>query len=197
MMNLSIYDKNRNGFTLLEIVIVMVIAVVMIGIAVPNAVAYVNAKQLYNAATQLQEDIAIIQNKAVTYSSASNKFVLRFYIDDNAYAYVIKEGSYTLPHTLPSDTQWLVVREFGNNFGFPATFGNTTYESVRIGAYDKVTSGYVDLYFDNKGLAYWSNNGGSFQQRNGNIVLVNSNLTKVINVTVSPLGTVSVAWVKN
>jgi type II secretory pathway pseudopilin PulG len=165
-------------------------------------------RQLYNAAAQLQQDLLLVQNMAITHSSGgphegSPRYLMRLYLGDNAFAYETAE-TYSAPTpSVPSPSSGIVVRKMTSVFGFPAFFGNpASVASVTIGptvSSADVSTGYVDVAFDNQGLAYWSANAdakpASFAQTTGSIMITNRSASKRILVTVSVIGRVSIAWV--
>jgi type II secretory pathway pseudopilin PulG len=196
--------KNYNpAFTLIELLIVIVIIIILTGIGIPISVAYINERQVYNAATQVQQDILLIQNKAITYSSSGNRFVMRFYLASNTFAYQTTENAPALLSSNPTPGSGIVVRKMPSTMGYPAYFGKNDPESIGIGTPDikisgatKITSDLVDLYFDNQGIPYWSINGGvNFSSSAGYIILANSSLIKQIEVSVSAIGRVTIDWI--
>lgn len=192
--------KNNLGFTLIELLLVIAIIIILTGIAVPVSANYINERQIYNIATQFQQDILLMQNKAITYSSAGpsapvdDRFAMRFYLSSNTCAYQSSLNASSLPSSNPVPGNGIVVRKMPSSIGFPAYFGRTTPESMKIGN-NNVTSGYVDLVFDYQGKPFWSINGGSFQQTEGTINIVNSGVSKHIKVNVSVIGRVKIDWV--
>ena len=65
------FINNRKGFTLIELLIVVVIIITLSGIAVPISAKFIAERSLYNAAVQIQQDILLIQNLAITHSSGN------------------------------------------------------------------------------------------------------------------------------
>jgi len=191
--------NNKPAFTLIELLIVVVIIIILAGIGIPLSVSYINERQVYNAATQIQQDILLIQNLAITHSSGgpvsgSKRFVMRLYLANNVFSFQTKENSPDLPTSNPTPGNNIVVRVMPSSIGFPSFFEKTSPESVKIGS-NNVTGGYVDLAFDNQGTPYWSVDGGSFQQAEGHIILINSSLSKQIKITISPIGRVTIDWI--
>lgn len=200
----------RRGVTLIELLIVVAI-VVILGATVPMLTSgVVVERQMYNTAAQLQQDLLLVQNMAITHSSGGPRtptplvedktwFTMRLYLSSNAFAYQTTEGAAALPASSPVPGNGITVRSMSSTFGFPAFFGNpASVASVTIGPTGSsagVTTGYVHVVFDNQGLAYWSANGASFTQTTGSIMITNSSASKRIQVTVSVIGRVSIAWV--
>jgi type II secretory pathway pseudopilin PulG len=192
----------KPAFTLIELILVIVIIIILTGIAIPLSASYVNERQVYNAAVQIQQDLLLVQNKAITYSSGGNRFAMRFYLASNTFAYQTTENAPALLSSNPTLGSGIVVRNMPSTIGFPAYFEETTPESIGIGTPDikisgatKITSGLVDLYFDNQGIPYWSINGGNFSSSAGYIILANSSLIKQIEVSVSAIGRVTIDWI--
>jgi len=80
------HRKGRKGFTLIELIIVSIIIVIGVSMIVPLSVDYINEMQLYNCAVQIQQDILLIQNLAITHSSDNAaRFRIRFYPSLNQY----------------------------------------------------------------------------------------------------------------
>lgn len=195
----------RSAFTLIELVVVMAIMVIMGALAPMITSGVVLERQMYNAAAQLQQDLLLVQNQSITYSSGGpsitggTRFVMRLYLAGNAFAYQTTVGAGTLRASSPVPGNGITVRSMSSTFGFPAFFVNAaSVPSVTIGptgSSASVTSDYVDVVFDNQGLAYWSANGASFMQTTGSMMITNSSASKRILVTVSVIGRVSIAWV--
>lgn len=196
----------RSAFTLIELVVVMAIMAIM-GALVPMITSgVVLERQMYNAATQLQQDLLLVQNQAITHSSGGPRtpadktwFVVRLYLSSNAFAYQTTEGAAVLPvpPSNPTPGAGIVVRKMTSVFGFPAFFGKPSPASVTIGS-ASVTSGYVDVVFDNQGLPYWSQDGGTswtLAGTKGSIMIVNRSLSKQMQVDVSVIGRVSITRV--
>jgi prepilin-type N-terminal cleavage/methylation domain-containing protein len=194
----------RRGVTLIELLIVVAI-VVILGATVPMLTSgVVVERQMYNTAAQLQQDLLLVQNMAVTHSSGgppggSPRYLMRLYLGDNAFAYETTE-TYSAPTpSVPSPSSGIVMRRMTSVFGFPAFFGKTSPASVTIGSSTTATSGYVDIVFDNQGLPYWSVDDGmswTSAGTKGSVMIVNGSLSKQMRVDVSVIGRVSIAWVK-
>lgn len=199
----------RSAFTLIELVIVIAIIIIMSALAPMLTSGIVLERQMYNTAAQLQQDLLLVQNQAITYSSGGpsiadgTRFVMRLYLAENAFAYQTTESGASPSGPNPTlGIAGIVVRTMPSTFGFPAFFGNpASLPSVTIGPTGSstgVTSGYVDVVFDNQGLAYWADN-SAFPQTStpttGSVMVTNSSASKQIQVTVSVIGRVSIAWV--
>jgi len=189
--------SKRKAFTLIELIIVIAIIVIISATAPMLSSGVIVERQVYNAATQVQQDILLIQNKAITYSSSGNRFVMRFYLASNTIAYQSTENAPALLTSNPTPGNGIIVRKMSSSIGFPAYFGKTSPESIGIltSPATKVTSGYIDLRFDNQGIPYWSSNGGTFTSAGGYIILVNSSLSKQIKVEVTQIGRVKIDWI--
>lgn len=192
----------RSAFTLIELAIVIAIIVIMAATVPIITSGVVLDRQMYNMAAQLQQDLLLVQNMAITHSSGGpsitggTRFVMRLYVAEKAFAYQTTESPTSLAVSNPTPDTGIVVRRMSSAFGFPASFGNTPLASVTIGSSTTVMSGYVDVVFDNQGLPYWSVNGGSWTSGGtaGTIMIVNGSLSKQMQVDVSVIGRVSIAW---
>ena len=185
---------------------IVVGVVIILGALTPMLVSGpILDRQMYNTAAQLQQDLLLVQNQALTHSSGgpiagSTRYLMRLYLGDNAFAFETTETYVPLGTSVPLPGTGVVVRTMPSIFGFPASFGNpASLASVTTlgptGWSAGTATDYVDVVFDNQGLAYWSVNGGSFTQMTGSIMITNSSTSKRIQVTVSVIGRVSTAWV--
>lgn len=193
---------SRGGFTLIELVIVIAIIIILSALAPMLTSGVVLERQMYNTAVQLQQDLMLVQNMAITHSSGGPRtpvdetwFVMRLYLNSNTFAYRTTEGPTSLPVSNPAPGAGIVMQQMPSTFGFPASFAGNSLVSVTYGASTSVTSGYVDVVFDNQGLAYWANNGSSFTETTGLIMLTSSSASKQIKVVVSPIGRATIEWV--
>ena len=192
----------RPAFTLIELIIVVGVLIIVAAMVPGLTSGPVLDREMYNTAAQLQQDLLLVQNMAITHSSGgpldgSPRYLMRLYLGDNAFAYETTE-TYSAPTpSVPSPSSGIVVRKMTSVFGFPASFGKTSPASVTIGS-SPVTSGYVDVVFDNQGLPYWRVNDGLWTSRGtaGTIMIVNKSLSKQMKVDVSVIGRVSISWVQ-
>jgi prepilin-type N-terminal cleavage/methylation domain-containing protein len=157
----------RKGFTLIELIIVIAIIIILTGVAVPLGAGYITERNVYNAATQIQQDLLLAQNLAITHSSdASGWFEIYFYPSGNKYYVETTEDAVFTP---PSNmTGKVITRKFSTALKF---------------------SGYSDggyVAFDNQGIPHPSG---------GVITLSNTSESKVVTVTISPIGRVKIDWV--
>lgn len=187
--------SKKTKLTPVEIISIIVIILFFFSLVVPVMLAYENEKRLYNITVQLQKDIDNIRSEAMKANDPEN-FIIRFYVKDNAY--ILANGmDVALPTEEPeSAIKNAVKRELGSDVGFPAHFGMNATESIAISK-QKITDGYVDLYFDKEGYPYWSYNGAQSIQTFGYITLINNDHTKEIVLNISSLGNTVIYWVKN
>lgn len=159
----------KKGFTLVEVLIVVVIIIILAGVGVPLSADYVSSRQLYNEATQLQQDLLRVQNLAITHSTES-KFPITF-SSSSSYVYAVDEaGTKTTTRTLPSSVNIYDVKVDDAGVTLPVSF-NFDNQGIlhKVGATDTCT---LEVYIQFTG--------GS----------------KQIKVIVSPIGRVTIDWVK-
>jgi prepilin-type N-terminal cleavage/methylation domain-containing protein len=157
----------RKGFTLIELLIVIVIIIILVGVGVPLSAGYITERNVYNAATQVQQDLLLAQNLAITHSSgASGWFEIYFYPSENTYYVETTEDAvFTSPSNM---TGKVITRKFSTALKF---------------------SGYSDggyIAFDNQGIPHPSG---------GVITISNTSESKVVTVTISTIGRVKINWV--
>lgn len=177
------HRKGRKGFTLIELIIVSIIIVIGVSMIVPLSVDYINEMQLYNCAVQIQQDILLIQNLAITHSSDNAaRFRIRFYPSLNQYIVEASEDA-----NLVSGKGKLIRRKLPNAFGFPRFFSKNVPNSVVFGVHSAPPDMFVELSFNNMGVPL---------QGGGHINLINSVNSKQVSVIVSIIGRVRIDWVK-
>ena len=181
-MTSKMLDKKR-GFTLVEIVLVCTIVLILVTISAPFSSDYIDSRQMYTTAVRIQQDILLIKNSAITYSSSSERrFRIRFYPSKN---YYLIEGS--LDANLDSGTGTIIRRDLSPAVGFPYYFGMDAPLSVSLGESSSPPNSYMDLSFNNVGVPF---------QGSGYISIVNASKTKQIRITISVIGTVNITWIK-
>ena len=167
-MNSKILSKNRRGFTLIELLIVIVIIIILVGVGVPLSAGYITERNVYNAATQVQQDLLLVQNLAITHStdSSSGRFEIYFYpLENKYYVEAAEDAIFTSPTNL---TGKVITRKFSTALKFSDYSGG----------------GYVA--FDNQGIPYPSK---------GTITISNTSESKKLTVTISPIGRVKIDWI--
>jgi len=162
--------NKKTGFTLIELLLVIVIIIVLTGIAIPVSANYINGRQLYNAATQVQQDLLLVQNLAITHSTET-KFKITF-IDAKSYKYEKdEEGKVITARTFPSSINIYDLKINGSS----ASINNNSFNFDNQGRLRQTGSSsacYIDIYL---------------QLANG---------TKQIKVSVSQIGRVTIEWIK-
>ena len=175
--------QNRKAFTLIELIIVIAIIIILTGIAVPLSAGYITERNVYNAATQVQQDLLLVQNLAITHSSDNAaRFRIRFYPTQNRYVIEASEDA-----NLVTGKGKLIKRQFTSTVGFPLFFGKNVPDSVVFGVKSCPPSSYLDVSFNNSGVPH---TGG------GHINIITQNGTKQAQVIVSIIGRVRIEWVK-
>jgi prepilin-type N-terminal cleavage/methylation domain-containing protein len=167
-MNSKILSKNHKGFTLIELIIVIVIIIILVGVGVPLTAGYITERNVYNAATQVQQDLLLVQNLSITHSTES-KFKITF-SDSSSYLYETDEsGTKTVSRNLGSNINIYDLKIDGTSTSLSKSFN-----------------------FDNQGRLHQTDvlNPCSIE-----VYLQLSNGTKQIKVVVSPIGRVIIDWI--
>jgi prepilin-type N-terminal cleavage/methylation domain-containing protein len=161
----------KPAFTLIELIIVIAIIIILTGIAVPLSAGYITERQVYNAATQLQQDLLLIQNLAITHSSdsSSGRFEIYFYPSDNKYYVETTEDAvFTPPSSMAGK---VITRQFSSALKFSLS--------------SSLSGGKIN--FNNIGIPNPS--GESV------ITILNTSESKVVTVTISTIGRVTIEWI--
>ena len=159
----------KKGFTLIELLLVIVIIIVLTGIAIPVSANYINGRQLYNAATQVQQDLLLVQSLAITHSTESY-FKITF-IDAKSYKYEKdEEGKIITTRTFPSSITISGLKIDGSSAPINNSFNFDNQGRLRQTGSSSAC--YIDIYL---------------QLANG---------TKQIKVSVSQIGRVTIEWIK-
>ena len=175
--------KNRKAFTFIELIIVITIIVIIGATAPMLSSGVIVERRVYNAATQIQQDLLLVQNLAITHSSDNAaRFRIRFYPAQNRYVIEASEDA-----NLVTGKGKLIKRQFTSTIGFPLFFGKNVPDSVVFGVKSCPPSSYLDVSFNNSGVPH---TGG------GHINIITQNGTKQAQVIVSIIGRVRIEWVK-
>ncbi len=180
---MDLHEKGRKAFTLIELIIVFAIIVILTGVAVPFTAEYITERHVYNTAAQIQQDLLLVQNLAITHSSDNSaRFRIRFYPTQNRYVIEASEDA-----NLVSGQGKLIKRQITSTIGFPLFFNKNVPDSVVFGVKSCPPQGYLDVSFNNVGVPH---TGG------GHINIITQNGTKQAKVIVSIIGRVRIEWVK-
>jgi type II secretory pathway pseudopilin PulG len=180
---MDLFEKRRKAFTIIELIVVIAIIIILVGIGIPFTSNVIAERSLYNAAAQVQQDILLIQNLAITHSSDNAaRFRIRFFPQSNEYRIETTEDA-----NIVSGKGKLIKRQFASTVGFPLFFDKNVPDSVVFGVKSCPPSSYLDVSFNNSGVPH---TGG------GHINLINSTNTMQIRVIVSVIGRVRIEWVK-
>lgn len=155
----------------------------MVGVAAPMTSSYIVERSLYNAAAQVQQDIRLAQQLAITHSTTS-KFKIHFDSTNNSYTVETSE-----------DGSKIITRKFNDAYGFPKYFGVNSPPSIYV-----VNSGaeipVKELFFDNLGKPHTKDSSGNPYDNEGYITLQNSSGSKQIQIIVSVIGRVKILWIQ-
>lgn len=178
------FDSQRKGFTVVELVAVMAIIAILLGVGIPVTSNIVIERSLYNTAAQIEQDIVLVQQLAISHASDSNvRFRIRFYPQLNEYRVETTEDS-----NIVTGSGRIIKRKFNPNIGFPVYFGKSVPDSVTFGPKSiPSTCSTLDINFNNEGVP---------RQGGGHVNLINSGATKQISVIVSVIGRVRIEWIK-
>ena len=180
---MGLFEKRRKAFTLIELIIVIAIIVIISAAAPMLSSGIIVERQVYNAATQIQQDLLLVQNLAITHSSDNAaRFRIRFYPAQNRYVIEASEDA-----NLVTGKGKLIKRQFTSTVGFPLYFNKNVPDSVVFGVSSVPPKAYVDLSFNNVGNPF---------QGGGHINLINKSGSKQVKVIVSLIGRVRIEWVK-
>jgi prepilin-type N-terminal cleavage/methylation domain-containing protein len=175
--------KQRKAFTLIELLIAIVIIITLTGIAIPVSARFIAERTLYNAAAQIQQDLLLAQNLAITHSSDNvARFRIRFYPAQNRYVIEASEDA-----NLVTGAGKLIKRKLPLTIGFPQYFEKNVPDSVVFGVKSSPPNPYVQVSFNNMGTPL---------QGGGHINLMNKSGTMQIRVIVSIIGRVRIEWIK-
>ena len=168
-MSLKLLARNRRGFTLIELIIVVAIIVIIGATAPMLSSGIIVERQVYNAATQVQQDLLLVQNLAITHSTET-KFKITF-TNSKSYTYEADEiGLKTVTRNFPSSIEIYDLMIDGiSDYSFPKSFN-----------------------FDNQGRLHES---GVSDPCSIEVYLQLSNGIKQIKVVISIIGRVKIDWV--
>ncbi len=167
----------RKAFTLIEVVIVVAIIIIMVGVAAPMTSNYIVERSLYNTAAQVQQDIRLAQNLAITHST-TDEFKISFDPANNFYTVETVETN--------EGGSKIITRNFNDALGFPEYFDSSLADSDSI-VFGGSSTFPIDLNFDNLGHP---------DPGDGYVNLQNGSGSKIIKIEVSVIGRINITWVK-
>jgi len=192
LMTLIMQPTSKRGFTFLELVIVIALIMIIMGVSFSVMPNVITERAVYNTALQIQQDILLVQNKAITNSTTwnSGKFEIYFYPSDNIY-YVETDANASFNSSTKTYTGKVYVRKMPSG---------VILDKIVLATNDPITTTvssppttYIKLTFDNFGTPNYfcvSNDD------NWGIFIRNSSGSKIVRVDISKLGSISVEWVK-
>jgi len=108
-----------HGFTVIELIVVLAVALIVMGVALPNMISWLPNYRLSSGARQVAGDLQLARMKAI---SQNTKYRLRF-TDDNTYEFWKDDGGWakesggfdlpdgiTVTNTVPFDTSEFQAR---------------------------------------------------------------------------------------
>lgn len=159
----------RNGFSLIELLLVIVIIIIITGISISIGSSYVVERSIYNTATQIQQDLLLIQNLSITHSTETD-FKITFNADKKTYIYEKSEdGVNKVNRSLNSGISIYDLKVNGLSKALPLSFN-----------------------FDDQGRLHETGNTNNCTLE---IFIENANKSKQAKVEVSIVGRVKVEWI--
>ncbi len=142
--------KQRNGFSLTELVVTMAVALVLMGIGMPYFLRAYHAYQLTNAAEQLSSILRLTRYEAIRLNKAVNCVIAPVAADPtmtNAFADDDNDSN-------PGPTEKIILLGNGGNLvdggGIPGTGGMLAAANVTSGTI-AITPGTSSVQFDSRG----------------------------------------------
>lgn len=159
----------RNGFTLIELLLVIVIIIIITGISISIGSGYVVERSIYSVATQIQQDLLLIQNLSITHSTETD-FKITFNADKKTYVYEKSEdGANKVNRNLNSGISIYDLRVDGSSKNLPLSFN-----------------------FDDQGRLHETGNSNNCRLE---IYIENNNKSKQVMIEVSVVGRVRIEWI--
>ena len=192
LMTLIMQQTSKRGFTLLELVIVIALIMIIMGVSFSVMPNVITERAVYNTAIQIQQDLLLVQNKAITNSTTwnSGKFEIYFYPSDNIY-YVETDANASFNSSTKTYTGKVYVRKMPSGVILDKiVLATNDSNQSQVSA---PPANYIRLTFDNFGTPNYfcvSNDD------NWGIFIRNSSGSKIVRVNISKLGSISVEWVK-
>lgn len=149
-------NNNKRGFSLIELVIVIAIIAILIGIAAPKAITYINTtnEEALNAQMEMVFQCASSYDNALPRTKVNRTYftneMLDPYLDDNYRIIPAVEGETMVPPTKQGDFNAKVYRHYHSNstaydaLGLDSTSTDTVFEII---GYNDKTKTEVTKYY--------------------------------------------------
>lgn len=154
MTTISPRDRRVSGFTVLELIVAIAIAMIVLGIAVPSFMTWLPTLRLSSGARQVATDLQVARMKAISQNTrfrmsfvgsipGATSYQIQKY-DDTAAAFVLESGPFSLPEGIT--VSGLVGASEFQPRGTASASGETTLQNgngenkkVRIAIVGRVT----------------------------------------------------------
>lgn len=99
--------KNQHGFTLVELLVVVVVITIITGIGVPSFSSYLNRQSIRQASEQVKDDLRTIQNRAIAGTGFEEGYTYwGIYFTDEENRYETFATDIASPNSCPPSTSY-------------------------------------------------------------------------------------------